>query len=506
MFQPDQKLEQEIDRWIAEKTGEFVEDIGRLVAIPSISEAGKDGYPYGKACAEVLDEAAALAGKYGFSVRNHEYHCGSLVEPGKRADRRRIGMFAHLDVVPLGEGWEYPPLACTQKDGYLIGRGVGDNKGPAMCALYALRFLKEHGIRLDNDVLLYFGCSEETGMADVEYFCETQKAELPDLCLVTDTNFPVCYGEKGLFRADITKKISGNLVSLEAGSVVNVIPAKAEAVLSGVCAGEVKEKLAALEQAGGAVCAASAAEAGISCAHETAAEPKQLAASGLSVEETDGGVKITAAGVSKHAAFPEGSVNAIHVLTAALSKSGLVTGSAAEAVSEIAALTADCYGCTTGIPFEDQESGKLTCVGSVLRLSDGVLRLSFDVRYPVTIEGKDVEAGFRKTAEALGFSTEVMEMSAPAYMPLDRPYIPLLSDVCNYVLKKQYEPYTMGGGTYSRKLPNGIGFGPGVPDMVNPFPAGHGSGHQPDECIELRVLLNGLKVYILALLELDKLF
>ena len=62
----------------------------------------------------------------------------------------------------------------------------------------------------------------------------------------------------------------------------------------------------------------------------------------------------------------------------------------------------------------------------------------------------------------------------------------------------------MGGGTYSRKLPVAVGFGPGVPDAVNPFESGHGQGHQPDECVPLKMLLNGLKTYIIALLELDK--
>ena len=473
MFEPDQKLEQEIDRWIEAHEQDFVRDIARLVAIPSISEEGRDGYPYGRECARVLDEAAAICADYGFAVRNHEYHCGSLLEKGTGETRKRVGLFGHLDVVPLGEGWEYPPLACTQKDGYLIGRGVGDNKGPAMCSVYALRFLKEHGIRLRHDVLVYFGCSEETGMADLAYFVKEHADEVPDLCLVADTNFPVCYGEKGLFRADISKKVGGNLESFTAGSVVNVIPGKAEAVISGIPTAEVRERI-------GNVPGITVTDAG------------------------EGRTRLESAGVSKHAAFPEGSVNAIHVLSKALTDAGLLNGTAADAVAKVAVLTSDAYGHTTGIPFEDKESGNLTCVGSVIRLIDGVLTLSFDVRYPVTVKGEDVKERFQACAGDAGFEVTVKELEAPAYVPLDRPYIPLLCEICNHVQGKHYEPYTMGGGTYSRKLPNGIGFGPGIPDMKIPFPAGHGSGHQPDECIALDVLLKGLKIYILALIELDK--
>jgi succinyl-diaminopimelate desuccinylase len=179
-------------------------------------------------------------------------------------------------------------------------------------------------------------------------------------------------------------------------------------------------------------------------------------------------------------------------------------GRASEAVRAVSELTADYYGESTGIPYEDKESGRLTCVGSVVRLEEGKLQVSFDIRYPVTVNGEDVKEGFRKKVESLGFSFEAGEMSEPSYVPLDNPYIPLLSEICDYVQEKHYEPYTMGGGTYSRHLPAAIGFGPGVPDAPNPFESGHGQGHQPDECVPLEMLLKGLKTYIITLIELDK--
>ena len=469
MFKPDSSFMQEIDQWIEKNSQAFVKDLDRLVAIPSISVQGDEKYPFGKNCGDVLDEAVSLAAGYGFHVENHEYYCGSLLVKGTAKEPKRIGMYAHLDVVPLGEGWHNPPLKCTLKDGFLIGRGVGDNKGPGICALYALRYLKEHGIALKNDVLLYFGLSEETGMQDIEYFCRTQ--QVPDFNLVVDTNFPVCYGEKGLMRADIEREMDGNLVSFHGGSVVNVIPPKAEAVISGVSLEAAREKLGDIE--------------------------------GISVDRDGESVKVTALGISRHAAFPEGSVNAIQELSKALAGSGLLTGSAAHGVKAVAAMTSDYYGESCGIPFEDKESGRLTCVGSVIHAQDGVMKVSFDTRYPVTVDGDEVVDGFKKRAESLGFAVSVGELSAPAYVPLDNPYIPVLSEICDCVQGKHYEPYTMGGGTYSRHLPCAIGFGPGVPDAPNPFENGHGQGHQPDECVPFDMLLKGLKTYIISLLELD---
>ena len=55
--------------------------------------------------------------------------------PGK--SNTYIATIAHTDIVPLGLGWTFPALDVTRKDGYLIGRGVLDDKGPFVLSLYA---------------------------------------------------------------------------------------------------------------------------------------------------------------------------------------------------------------------------------------------------------------------------------------------------------------------------------------------------------------------------------
>lgn len=469
MYRPDEVFVHDIDTWIKNHEEAFIRDIDRLVAIPSISEQGDPIYPFGKHCAEALDEVTALAGEYGLKVENHEYYCGSCLVKGSAEHPKRIGLFAHLDIVPPGEGWQYPPLKCTQKDGFLIGRGVGDNKGPGICALYAVRFLKEYGICFKNDVLVYFGLSEETGMQDIRYFCQNQ--QIPDLSLVTDTNFPVCYGEKGLLRIDIERSVNGNLKSFHAGKAVNVIPSDAEAVVTDINPEAIREQIRLM--------------------------------SSVSFTQLGNNGTITATGISKHAAFPEGAVNAVQVLADALAVMGILEADSLEAVKAISVLTRDFYGVGAAIPFEDETSGKLTCVLSMVRMENRMLTISFDIRYPVTVRGEEVLTAFQKRIESLGFHIKRSEMSEPAYVPPEHPVIPVLCDICDYVQGTHYEPYTMGGGTYARHLPLSVGYGPGVPDMPNPFGIGHGQGHQPDECIPLAVLLKGLKTYILTLLELD---
>ena len=63
----------------------------------------------------------------------------------------------------------------------------------------------------------------------------------------------------------------------------------------------------------------------------------------------------------------------------------------------------------------------------------------------------------------------------------------------------------MGGGTYARKLPKAVAFGPGIRGQKKPGPEGHGGGHQPDECVKLEILENALDIYTEALQKIDEL-
>ena len=52
----------------------------------------------------------------------------------------------------------------------------------------------------------------------------------------------------------------------------------------------------------------------------------------------------------------------------------------------------DCDGTFFGIAAEDEVSGKLTCVGSVLRMREGKPALTLNIRYPVTSKGEEILA------------------------------------------------------------------------------------------------------------------
>ena len=87
--------------------------------------------PYGRGPKEALDTHWHLAKKLGFKTGNLDNKVG-WIEYGDGEEMAAV--LGHLDVVPLGEGWKYPPLACEIHDGKMYGRGVLDDKGPVIGA------------------------------------------------------------------------------------------------------------------------------------------------------------------------------------------------------------------------------------------------------------------------------------------------------------------------------------------------------------------------------------
>ena len=467
------------DQWIAAHREEYIAELQEIARIPSVSrrDLAAPGAPFGPDCRRALDHALDRGRYYGFDTADHEGYAGSVTWGD---GENPIGVIAHLDVVPVGDGWVYPPFGATYlpEQDVLIGRGVDDNKSAFVAGLFAMRMLREFGVPMRHGVELICGTSEETGMQDMQAL-RAKGHRFPRTSLVPDAGFPVNYAQKGMVDGAIAAPCEGNLLMLDAGSVRNVIPDEAVCVI----AADPETVRAALEKA----------------------DPADAALVDMSPAE--GGVRITARGKSGHAAFPAGGDNAIGRLARVLTVCDLLTGTARDAIAALADLTADAGGHSEGVAYTDEPSGELTLVYGVAHLKDGQLTVAVDCRYPVTLDGRQLEQGLRNAWAKRGFAVAEFELSEPFYIPVEDPRVEALMDLYREVTGRDDPPYAMGGGTYSRAVPGAISFGPGMPGQKRDYsaflPEGHGGAHGRDEVLPIDKMLTCSKIYVAALAALD---
>lgn len=470
----DEKLIQRIEEWFDEHQDAMIEDIKRICRIRSVSGMD-DVKPYGSGCRKVLDEMLTIGKEHGFIAKNYEYQCGSLcLEEGDMENT--IGFWGHLDVVPEGDGWEHTePYNPVLKDGYLIGRGVSDNKGPTVATMYILQCLHELQIPMKHHLKMFLGCDEEVGMRDTEYYAANYPN--PGMSIIADSGFPVCYGEKGILEANLyaDEPIGSGILEFYGGIASNMVPDKC------VC------RLAKTD-----VTAKAAAE--LPDAFEVA-------------EEEDSYV-LKVQGVSKHTASPEGGVNAIRLMTEALLNSGILKEEDQKKLAFMSQINSDFYGEGLGVAFEDEISGKLTCVGSMANIKEGKIYLHINIRYSITKNAEELEKQIADICKEHGFTMDVVMNSAPNYYPKEKPAVELLTRVYNEVAGDDKQPFVMGGGTYARKLPNAFAYGMGLPNGVKPpegmFAEGHGGAHTPDEYLCIENLRKGMKIFAIGLLEMNE--
>ena len=456
----NEELRRNIDRFVEENTESIKRDIARLVAINSVEGEAEPDAPFGRGPREALDLGLQIARELGLEAVDCEGKIG-YAALGEGEDY--LATITHLDVVPVADGWTGDPFVMREREGWLLGRGVLDDKGPSVLCLYALKYLKEKKVPLRYPVRALLGANEETGMADVEYYLANYRA--PRFCFSPDADFPLVNGEKGIYHGTLRACVPlENIVDIRGGVAPNAIPQKAEATV----------KAAALRSRG-----------------RVTAEP---AGEGL--------WKLTAEGVAGHASMPAGTVNAIGELVDYLLENRVCTGEEEQLLELLAALHRHTDGSGLGVQADDGLFKPLTIVGGVIGIKDGRLFQSLDSRYPTNTSGAQIAAGIQEKAGALAEVT-VDRDAKPFYMSLDNPAIQACINAYNEVTGENAEPFTIGGGTYARDFPNAVSFGPEhfdrpVPDFVGPI-------HGADEGACVAWLLEALKVYILALLSLEEL-
>lgn len=463
------KYRQEIEKYIDEHRDEMVADIIRLCSINSTRSEYVEGAPFGEGPKRALTQALNIAEKYGFDITNYDNYVGAIDLNDKE---KGLDILAHLDVVPEGEGWSVTgPFDPKEIDGKIYGRGTSDDKGPAVAALFALRAVRDLGIPVKKNTRLVLGTDEECGSSCIQYYYKKEK-EAP-MTFSPDGEFPVVNIEKGRLQGEFSAALEDagdkRLVSIEAGTKVNVVPPKAKAVIEGFSIGEVEEKAKAVTN-----------ETGIKFSFDL-----------VPVFE------ITALGANAHASTPENGNNAITGLLELLCRLDFSPSKKIETIKKLYGLMphGDTRGKSLDISVEDDRSGALTLAFSMLNIKNNIMHGFFDCRIPVSGDGEKILKTVSKKFRDIDIEFLDDTVVKPHEVDANSPFVKTLLSIYEDYTGLKGECIAMGGGTYVHDIENGVAFGA-------VFPGTDTKMHGADEFVVIDELIAAAKIFAQAIVEL----
>ena len=450
---------------------DFLEDLKELLRIDSVrnDDEATDEFPVGPGPAKALHKVLEIGKRDGFETKQLENWAGHI-EYGDGDEI--LGVLGHVDVVPVGSGWDTDPFDPVIKDGKLYARGSSDDKGPTMAAYYALKIIKELDLPVNKKIRVIIGTDEESEWQGLAHYLENE--QMPDLGFSPDGNFPIINGEKGNYEIDIETKASNEgdltLVLFEAGLRSNMVPQDATAKIA-------TEDPEALRDAFDAFISDQPVEGNAEIDSQT--------------------VTLNVVGKAAHGSKPQIGVNAATYLAVFLNTLDL--GGDAKTFTNLVEtyLHDDPYGEKLGVAQEDDVMGNLTSNPGIFRFEDGDKGLiTVNMRYAVG-DNDMLTSQVTNTLTGEDVKIHVKKGKVPHYVPGDDPLVQTLLDV--YARQTGFEAHeqVIGGGTYGRLLDRGVAFGALFPDSTDTM-------HQANEFMTIDDLMNAMAIYAEAIYELVK--
>ncbi|MBP8785252.1 MAG: dipeptidase PepV [Synergistaceae bacterium] len=454
-------------QWLQEaekRKDEMVQSLCQWLKINSVYDSTTvgEGAPFGRGVKEALEYIVDLAEKDGFAAVNDEgYACHIDYGQGDKI----VGILGHVDLVPEGDGWKYPPYSATVADGRIYSRGTQDDKGPMMAAYFAVKIIRDLGLPISKKIRLILGGNEERDWLCVDHYFK--KYPRPDCGFTPDGSFPLIFAEKEIQMYAFTgKHSSDSIISLKGGTAPNSVPDKAVAVIK---PGE-----------------------GIKEAFDTYLQDHKL--KGSCVEKPEG-LELHVTGIGAHGSTPEVGVNAVVHLMKFLKAQ---TGDAM--ISHFADVLGGYNGEGLGIDFESKISGKLTANLGIASYEDGAYRFVLDSRYPMEVDIPKMKASIRAKTTGLPWESNMEEtgFKKGIFVDLDSHLVKtLLKAYVDHTKDTESKPLAIGGGTYARATENVVCFG-----MA--FPHTEPLAHQKNENVVIDELVLATAIYAQAIYELAK--
>lgn len=417
-------------------------NLKRFVAIKSVYDAKtvSKKTPYGLGVDKVLKTFASFGKENGFKVESNPRY----VELSYGNKGPAIGIFGHLDVVPVNE---QKLFKVETKKNIIIGRGVADDKGPLLAATYAAIALKNKGLINNAQIKIFAGGDEERGSSCLINYAKTHKA--PKFGFTPDSSFPVVYGEKGGTGVIMKKNINlKNIISIKGGKAPNIVIGEATFKVNNI--NEIKNKIKA---------------------------PHKIK-----------GNEITFIGLSAHGSTPSLGKNAFLIGLKELAKLNKD-----EVALNIANAFLDSTGKKLGVYYHSNKLGDTTYSVGLVTYQNHKLEIAIDCRRPENCKHKII---VNKLLKSFNFSLVKDICHEPLLFDIKSPLVSLLMDAYqketgDYKSKPEYR----GGGTYAKEIGNTVAFGA---EGINK----NYHMHQDDEFIPIKDLTNLMSIYAHAIYNL----
>ncbi len=446
---------------------EIIKTLVELLQIKSVLDpsTANENMPFGKGINDALEYMLNLGKKDGFNTLQDGGYAGHI---SYGEGEKIIGILCHLDVVPEGEGWLYPPYEAKIVDDKVYARGITDDKGPTIASYYALKIIKDLNIKLKNQIRIILGTDEETGWRGVSHYFLNNK--MPDEGFAPDCSFPLVYGEKGRIAIDLKTKDDNCcevqtdiLYSIKGGKIYNAVIDYCEATTKKDLSVEFNEYLNRNNLTGDVI---------------------------LDKDTYIYSIK----GKSAHAMEPHKGINAGTYMCDFFkdySHHPLV-----KYISKYHHLSHCCE--KLGLDYNDYEMGPITCNIGIIDIDKEHSRVTLDLRYPVRYDVDKFEKTMKEICEESNIEIFKYTHKTPHYVSpesnlvksLYQAYVKNTNDTVN-------KPFTVGGGTYASMLENGVAFGAGMPDEEE-------VAHQVNENWKLESLFKSILIYIDAILLLGE--
>ena len=447
---------EKLNREIEKLQKEIIKTIQECIQIESVKGSEEKDAPYGRGPKEALEYALHLGKTFGLKTKNVDNGAG-WVEYGEGEEM--VAVLGHLDVVPAGEGWIYPAFKGEIHDNKIFGRGVLDDKGAVIGAIYGLKALKNLGIKTDYRIRVIFGTDEESGCSCIRHYIKVGE-EQPIMGFTPDGDYPLIFFEKGMTTLTVGRrkpKLDENILYFQGGIAKNIVSPSCRLILRGKVSIKDNED--------------------------------------VSIEYKDGQTIIDAKGIGAHGSKPQLGKNAVISLLETIKTleiSGDFKKMSDFLLTEIGRETT---GKTLGILYEDEETGETTVNLGIVKYNADEMSMTLDIRYPKNAAHEEVLSKVKNVLKK--YDMEVLECTNENCL-----YVPLDSDLVTKLMKVYVEqtgcydkPMAIGGGTYAKMFKNMVAFGPvfqGMPDII----------HQANESVNIDLLIKSIQITTAGMLEL----